>query len=61
MNGQGNEGCYGVDELCVGDELKGCVCMLVWEQVMVSGSRGGWTLGNLALGSVELKWCRFTP
>ena len=35
--------------------------MLVWEQVMVSGSRGEWTLGNLALGSVELEWYGFTP
>ena len=31
--------------------------MLVWEQVMVSGSRGGWTLGNLALESMEPERC----
>ena len=28
--GRETKGCYGVDELCVGDELKGCVWMLVW-------------------------------
>ena len=56
--GEGTNGWCGVDELCGGDELKVYVCLLFQRQVVVGGSRGEWTLGNLALGSMELEGCR---
>ena len=55
MGGE-TKGCDGVDELCVGDELKGCVCMLVWGRVMVM--KVVRLDGVNRQGDEMLVWCR---